>query len=74
MVAFRDREKSVQHSLHLAVDLQGTLARAPLQAALDHQTTIEALTDRLGVKMHAVLHQVEHLAAADARATSQDRG
>ena len=73
MVALRYREKGIQHCLHRAVDLEGTFARSPFQSTLNYQRTIEISLDWFCVKIHTVLHQVEHLAAAYTGVASQNR-
>jgi hypothetical protein len=64
MVALRQREKGIEYRLHRAVNLEGTFACPTFQSTLDYQRTIEISFDRVGVKIHTVFHQVEHLAAA----------
>jgi hypothetical protein len=62
-----------EYCLHRTVNLEGTFAGPTVRSALDGQRAKEIPFDWLGVKLNAVLHQVEHLAAADPGVASQNR-
>ena len=74
ILAPRNGKEPFQHLFHLCIHPTSAFPRPPFQAAFNDERTVKVILKWLLKTLYAIFHKVEHFAAADARAPSQNGG